>query len=304
MTSIEKNTMLHQRRILGALCIALVPSVLLFGLFGLDTNPTNWYHSISSSFYSNANICMIGLIFATSVFFFSYRGYDWKDRFLSIVQAITVLGVIVFPNYNYTKPDTTGIFCLESHLSHKLHCITAGTFFIVIAFNLLLLFTKTGKEPTKKKKIRNTIYKVCGILILVAAISMFILHTSYVRQFLPENLPIGMICEFVMFTSFGFAYLVKSEAIKKFNDENPDVKVVTKTEYVEKIVEKEVEKIVEVPVPVEPPVVDDPKEEEPEVVDQPTEEVPEDIPESVIGFFQKIGINIDNALSKWFKKKK
>ncbi len=301
MTSIEKYTMLHQRRILGALCIALVPSVLLFGLFGLKTNPTNWYHSISSSFYSNANICMIGLIFATSIFFFSYKGYDWKDRFLSIVQAITVLGVIVFPNYNYTKPDTTGIFCLESHLSHKLHCITAGTFFIVIAFNLLFLFTKTGKEPTKKKKIRNIIYKICGILILVAAISMGVMSTSYVKQYLPVNFPVGMICEFIMFTSFGFAYLVKSEAINKFNDENPDVKVVTKTEYIE----KEVEKIVEVPVPVEPPVVDDPnKENEPEVVDQPTEEVPEDIPESVIGFFQKIGINIDNALSKWFKKKK
>ena len=296
MTSIEKSTMIHQRRILGSLCIALVPSVLLFGLFGLKTNPTNWYHSVSSSFYSNANICMIGLIFATSIFFFSYRGYDWKDRLFSIIQAITVLGVIVFPNYNYTKPYTTGIFCLPSRLSHTFHCITAGTFFITIALNLLLLFTQTGKEPTEKKKLRNRIYKVCGILILVAAFAMFILSNGFVKQYLPKNLPVGMICEFIMFTSFGFAYLVKSEAIKRFNDDYENEKVVTEIEKPvsesENIDKIEIDEKPEEPTPEEPTPENPSKEEKPEVS------------ESVIGFFQKIGIIIDTSLEIFKKKKK
>ncbi len=289
MTSIEKSSMIHQRRILGSLCIALVPSVLLFGLFGLKTNPTNWYHSVSSSFYSNANICMIGLIFATSIFFFSYRGYDWKDRLFSIIQAITVLGVIVFPNYNYTKPYTTGIFCLPSKLSHTFHCITAGTFFITMALNLLLLFTKTGKEPTEKKKLRNRIYKVCGILILIAAFAMFILSNGFVKQYLPKNLPVGMICEFIMFTSFGFAYIVKSEAIKNFNDDYE--KVVT-----------EIEKPVSESENIDKNEIDE-KPEEP-TPENPTEEEKPEVSESTIGFFQKIGIIIDTALEIFKKKKK
>lgn len=289
MTSIEKSSMIHQRRILGSLCIALVPSVLLFGLFGLKTNPTNWYHSVSSSFYSNANICMIGLIFATAIFFFSYRGYDWKDRLFSIIQAITVLGVIVFPNYNYTKPYTTGIFCLPSKLSHTFHCITAGTFFITIALNLLLLFTKTGKEPTEKKKLRNRIYKVCGILILIAAFAMFILSNGFVKQYLPKNLPVGMICEFIMFTSFGFAYIVKSEAIKSFNDDYE--KVVT-----------EIEKPVSESENIDKNEIDE-KSEEP-TPENPTEEEKPEVSESTIGFFQKIGIIIDTALEIFKKKKK
>ena len=234
---------------------------------------------------------MIGLIFATSIFFFSYRGYDWKDRLFSIIQAITVLGVIVFPNYNYTKPYTTGIFCLPSRLSHTFHCITAGTFFITIALNLLLLFTKTGKEPTEKKKLRNKIYKICGILILVAAFAMFILSNGFVKQYLPKNLPVGMICEFVMFTSFGFAYLVKSEAIKRFNDDYENEKVVTE---IDKPV-SESENIDKIEI--------DEKPEEPTLENPSKEEKPE-VSESVIGFFQKIGIIIDTSLEIFKKKKK
>lgn len=215
---IDRKTMLKQRRILGALCIALVPCILLFGLFGLDSNPKDWYHSVSSSFYSNANIIMIGLIFATSVFFFSYKGYDWRDRLCSIIQAITVLCVIIFPNYNYTKPITTGIFCLPSNVSHILHCVTAGTFFVTISINLLTLFTISGPEITKGKKIRNTIYRTCGVLILVSALAMFICSLEPIDKNIPDWIPTGMICEFIMFSCFGFSYLVKSEAIHKLND--------------------------------------------------------------------------------------
>lgn len=217
MNDLEKRTMLIQRRILGSLCIALVPAVLLFGLFGSSTNPSDWYFSVSATFYANSNIFMIGLIFSTSVFFFSYKGYDWKDRLCSIIQAISLLGIILFPVYNYTQPEVCGIFNLPSNISHILHCITSGIFFAAIGFNLIFLFTITGNEITEKKKLRNNIYRICGILIVISAIIIPINSTS-LFDFVPDWFPTTMICEFIMFTSFGFSYIVKSEAISKFND--------------------------------------------------------------------------------------
>ena len=216
---VDKKSMIMQRRVLGILCIILAPASVIFGLFGLDVNPNYWYTSVSATYWSSSKELMIGLLFTTSVFFFSYKGYDWKDRVCSIVQAICALGVILFPVRPQIYFERTGLFLLPESVSNTLHLITSGALFFTFAINILCLFTIGSNEPTEKKLLRNKIYRTCGILILVG--SVFIILGSFPPfNKIPKWFPYTMIWEFVLLSSFGFAYLVKSEAINKFNDTN------------------------------------------------------------------------------------
>jgi hypothetical protein len=80
------------------------------------------------------------------------------------------------------------------------------------------LFTKSSKAPSKRgtqKKIRNIIYRTCGILILLALLLLFagslkIMPPSYFKTF---RLTFWM--ETLAIESFGFAWLVKGEALFK-----------------------------------------------------------------------------------------
>lgn len=218
MTQVEKQTMLTQRRILGSLCILLGPCVLLFGLFGLSTNYPNWYDSISDTYFCNAKMFNIGLLIATSIYFFAYKGYDKKDRIVSLIEAICSLAIVVFP-CNPHQPGITnvGLFNLNAGFSQILHSSFAVVLFIAYAFNVTFLFTLGKGEPTKRKKIRNIIYYALGVIIWIG----IILQAVYVVDFLKikEGFPFTMINEIVMLVAFGTAYLIKSEAVAKLNDE-------------------------------------------------------------------------------------
>jgi hypothetical protein len=215
MNDVQRESMMFQRKALGILCMLLVPCCIIFGLFGIPTNPPYWYFSISATFYSNSNIFMIGLLFATTVFFISYKGYDWKDRICALIEGITSFCVIAFPCSTTGAPDKVGLFQLPVNISADIHNISSALLFVTFAFNVLFLFRLSGPEPTEKKKLRNKIYLICGIIIcLFMVLQLFVTFAN----FIPDNIPYTMINEFGMLEAFGFAYFVKSEAISKLND--------------------------------------------------------------------------------------
>ena len=214
-TNVDKETMKWQKRILGVLCILLAPLSVLFGLFGCETNLPFWYGSISATFYANSNIIMIGTLFSVSVFFFAYKCYDWFDRVVTIIEAICAMGVIMFPVASPGIPEKVGIFCLPYMTSNTFHCVFAILLFLVFALQLIFVFTRGAGEPTENKKIRNKIYIGCGITILASAS----LHFASQWMHLPAWFPATLVNEWIMLTAFGFAYLVKSEAIARFNDQ-------------------------------------------------------------------------------------
>ena len=203
-----KETMLLQRKILGILCAVLTPSCILFGLLG--DNLPYWYCSVSATYYANSKICMIGLLAATSVFFFSYKGYDWKDRLLSCIQAVAALGVIVFPCSTPMAPERTGLFNLSVNTSHIFHCISACTLFFAFATNIMFLFT-LGNNTNEQKRKRNIIYRVCGGIIY--AICLWELVAGFLP--IPQWFPLTMIDETIMLEAFAVAWLVKSESVFK-----------------------------------------------------------------------------------------
>jgi hypothetical protein len=57
-------------------------------------------------------------------------------------------------------------------VSGWIHNISAIIFFGLLAYNVLFLFTKSCGEMTKNKKIRNLIYKICGIGMIVALLAI------------------------------------------------------------------------------------------------------------------------------------
>ena len=283
MKNVELKSMLYQRLTLGIMCAVLVPACILFGLFGLSTNPSTWYKSISDTYYANSKMFMIGLLFATSVFFFTYKGYDKKDRICSLIQAISSMGIIVFPCVGTDSKALVGLFNLPAGFSHKIHCVFASILFIAFAINLLFLFTLGNGEATEQKKKRNRIYRACGIIIFIFIVIQALVKTVF-KAYIPSWIPVSLINEFVMLEAFAFAYIVKSEAIKRFNDNYKEVQTVI----------KEVEK---------------PSETTEPVKETPTETKPEcncNCDEPIKGFFQKVGILIDSTIYKFrklFKKK-
>lgn len=211
----NKDVTRFQRILLGTLCLLLAPSCILFGLFG--HNLPYWYCSISATYYANSNICMIGLLFATSIFFTCYQGYDWKDKVASCLQAIGALGIIMFPCNTPEAPDTVGLFGLPVAISHIIHCCFASLLFITFATTIMFLFT-LGDINNEQKKKRNALYRICGIImysfILIQAISSFIPY--------PAWFPVTLINEWVMLICFGVAWLCKAGVFKKFNDLEED----------------------------------------------------------------------------------
>jgi hypothetical protein len=218
MKEVQRESMMFQRKILGILCMLLAPSSILFGLIGKGTNLPYWYASISATYYANDKIIMIGLLYAIFIFFSAYKGYDWRDRTCSIIQAITSFMIVAFPCSTTGAPDKVGLFMLPLSTSNIIHCIGASLLFFTFSFNVIFLFRLSGPEPTEKKKLRNKIYLACGIIIFIFMVLQAIYSVTSLFDFIPSWFPITWFNEFVMLEAFGFAYLVKSEAIDKLND--------------------------------------------------------------------------------------
>lgn len=205
------NTLKFQQRVLGVLCSLLAPCSILFGLFG--NNLPYWYKSISATYYANSNICLIGLLFATSVFFFCYNGYETIDKIFSYIQAISGMGIIVFPCLTDGVTGKVGLFGIQVNISHIIHCICAGILFLTFATNIVFLFTKGDKTNPDKRK-RNIVYYVCGITIYVS----FILDVLTFIVLLPYWFPAVTILEFIMLESYALSWLTKSGMFKRLND--------------------------------------------------------------------------------------
>ena len=123
--------------------------------------------SISITFYEFLTASPIFMIVlgSASLLLICYQGYEKKDDILNTVAAICGLGVCLFPTAHHLYPIVT-IFSIPSNVSSAIHLGCAIVFFILLAINSLFLFTKTNTpkdQLPKRKKIRNIIFRVCGV---------------------------------------------------------------------------------------------------------------------------------------------
>ena len=195
-----KATFKTQRTVIGLLCLLLYPLSILCGLPAAGVNPPQWWHSISDTYYASSKGIMIGVLFLTAYYFFTYRGYDWRDRLVNWTSAFTALGVIFFPNRGY---DGLINFGTNTELCSLIHGISAAALFGSFFVNCVWLFCLGDKTNPQKKK-RNIFYKCCGLGIAVGVCVLVMASTSLIPH------PFVGVAEFIMLISYAFAWFVKS----------------------------------------------------------------------------------------------
>ena len=187
--------------------ISLIGAIIVSNTTGVPAEfwPTL---SISATYY----ICpaLTGILTAASVVLICYDGYSLRDNIVTTISGVFGIMIVLFPCACTVSGEMVGFFQLPVAISNTIHCASACAFFILLSINSLFLFTLGEKEPTKQKKIRNIIYRVCGIGMICALILMVLPVSFFAKTFVVEAIAL---------TFFGISWLVKGQVFGILKDE-------------------------------------------------------------------------------------
>lgn len=171
--------------------------------------------SISITYYSLYAVGTFMVVLGSAgILLINYKGYDKTDDITATIAGIFGLLICLFPMTYLPDPNMkTGILHLVSSTSNIFHCISAFGFFGTLAFMSFFLFTKTAGNMTKQKKIKNIIYKVCGVGMLASFLLMLLNLIPGVSIY---NLT--WIVEAIALFFFGLSWIVKSDAFPFLQD--------------------------------------------------------------------------------------
>lgn len=172
--------------------------------------------SISISYYSNFRDIFIGILVTASVFLITYKGYDILDNIITVLIGISGIGIALFPCDTDTLLSNVNFLMLTNAQTSIVHYICAGLFFSLLSFNSLFLFTKSKEKVAKRsrKYYRNYIYKICGLIIIIALVGVMATLLFASRDYRNKSHLILRL-ETIMLISFGTSWLVKGGAIIK-----------------------------------------------------------------------------------------
>ncbi len=198
------------RRLIGVLGI-LLPFICMLGGWLFACDPVQ--PSISLYYYTNMRDFLVGLLFVVSLFLMTYKGTYKIDMVVTTITGIAGLCVALFPCYNEAlEEQRVGIFQLYPETSNVVHLTFAAIFFLLLAINSYFLFTRIIDAVTPQKLKRNTIYRICGIVIFICLIGLF----ASMILFSPEQRAssrIVLIFETIALLAFGVSWLVKGQTI-------------------------------------------------------------------------------------------
>ena len=204
------------RKIVGVLGITF-PFLLAIGLMVIDGRVAI-EDSISSYYHTDIGDVFVGTLCVIGFFLLSYRGYERKDDIAGDLACLFAIGVALFP----TTPELDKSWIAE--IFGLVHFAFAAAFFLMLTYFSLCLFTKKNphKAPTRRKLIRNRVYRTCGFTMLAC-----ILLIAVYGLLLPDDLETALHpykpvfwLESIAVVAFGFSWLTKGEAILK--DEEPE----------------------------------------------------------------------------------
>lgn len=191
------------RAAIGWLGLLLPIIVLVLCLvFGCAPDGHLFPDSISATYYFEPTITPFMIILgAASVILMCYRGYTKWDDIINTATGICGLCICFFPCFNWSDMYV-GTFQVPVEVSGWIHNISAALFFILLTVNVLFFFTKGNGTPSKKKKIRNIIYIVCGIGMALSLIGIVFLGSIYGGTWFVEAIALAF---------FGIAFLTKAD---------------------------------------------------------------------------------------------
>jgi hypothetical protein len=192
------------RKAVGIIGLTL-PIVLVFGTMFVSRS-AEIERSISYYYYTCMGSWFVGSLWAIGVFLLSTRGYDHRDAIAGRLACFFAIGVSLFPTSPTSKQNLVGY----------IHWTCAALLFLILAYFCLCLFTETARDktPTVKKGQRNTVYRVCGWIILVSIACIPISKIPTISSVASGCQPVFWFETFAVL-AFGVAWLVKGEAILK-----------------------------------------------------------------------------------------
>ena len=211
------------RRMVGLIALtlpfALAAGSILAALFG---PPHHLPHpllqrSISDYYYTPMRDYYVGALCAISGFLACSRGYELHDEIAGYMAGFCALGVAFCPSFNprsavYTELD------FEFGL---VHTAFAALMFLILSYICIVLFRKTSPERpfTHRKRHRNRIYAVCG-LIMVACMILMVGLT--IRSVVERRHPSHWLfwSESLSLCAFGIAWLTKGEGFMRDRPHN------------------------------------------------------------------------------------
>ena len=196
------------RRLIGVLGLLL--PILLYVVAGL--RPTDGLRrwdvltSVSAYYYTGAVGIFVGVLFALSLFLFTYPGYKgvMADRLVGGLGGVAALGVALFPT---AAPDGLSEPTWWSDQLRVVHYVSAVLLFVSFILFSVWLFRKSSipsrsDRPADKRR-RDDVCLVCGLIMIACVLWA---ATSLITQapiFWPEAIAI---------VAFAVSWLVKGEA--------------------------------------------------------------------------------------------
>jgi len=198
------------RRLIGILGMLLPLACLLGGSLFRNAPIMD---SISAYYHSNMRDVLVGLLVGVSLFLMTYKGYERRDMLVAIISGIAGLGIAIFPCASRVDPSSAvGMFPFTPPIAGYLHYGSSALFFILLGINSYFLFTLGDKENwTRRKSIRNGIYRACGLVIFASLLTLLILTLILGDELIATVWT--FIFETVMLLAFGISWLVKGETL-------------------------------------------------------------------------------------------
>ena len=166
--------------------------VLLLGVFP---------QSISATYYTyEAGPLFMIVLGSASFLLFSYKGYEVIDDIINSIAGLFGLLICLFPT-DSPLLEFVGTFQVPSAISGIIHDISAVGFFALLSYSSLFLFTKSSGNPTRNKKIRNIIYRICGIG-MICSFLILLLPSFPIQTWLVEAVALFF---------FGISFLTKAD---------------------------------------------------------------------------------------------
>jgi hypothetical protein len=195
------------RKVVGLLGVSL-PFIVFFG--ALIFFRTGLQGSLSGYYYTGMRDVFVGILWAIGFFLFSYKGHERKDDWASNVACICAVGIAVFPTTS--ESTSSGL----AGWVGTIHFVFAASFFSMLIYFSLFLFTKTDleKPPTPEKLQRNKVYRACGYVMIVCMIlvAIYFMLPASAAASLKVYHPVFWL-ETAAIVAFGLSWLTKGEAI-------------------------------------------------------------------------------------------
>jgi hypothetical protein len=207
------------RKLIGILGMLLPVILYLFLL--IDAGKTNPLDSISHYYMTRACSVFVIVVSLLAIFLLIYKGKELPDFLLSAGAGLFALCLIIFPTNDILNEKDIAVAVTnlnDSAFRSSFHYISAGIFLLCLAAMSIFIFTISDKTPEKRtprKRMRNRLYRTCGIIMILAILVILANFIGIIpdKPFQEYDLTFWM--ETIAIESFGLSWLVKGEMFLK-----------------------------------------------------------------------------------------